>query len=87
MGKRKEMQSCPGNRESRRIHVSMHVRVFARRRSLPQHGDLVLDAALLPLQSLFGDALHRKHAARQLLLGQDHLRERSSVNTKKRNIA
>lgn len=25
VGKRKEMQSCPGNQESRRIHVSMHV--------------------------------------------------------------
>lgn len=40
---------------------------------LPQHGDLVLDAALFSLQSLFRDALDSEHAASQLLLGQDHL--------------
>lgn len=48
--------------------------------SLPQHGDLVLDAALFPLQGLFGDALDGEHAGSQLLLGQDHLGERSPVN-------
>lgn len=49
--------------------------------SLPQHGNLILDAALLPLQSLLRDAFHCKHTAGQLLLGQDHLWKRPSVNT------
>lgn len=51
--------------------------------SLPQHGNLILDAALLPLQSLLGDAFHCKHTAGQLLLGQDHLWKCPSVNTYK----
>lgn len=75
-------ESCLGNRESGGfVCVRMCVILGGGSgvHSLPQHGDLVLDAALFPLQSLFRDALDSKHAASQLLLGQDHLGERSPV--------
>lgn len=76
--KRKEMQRCPGNQE---LGANTYVCLS---NSLSQHGDLVLDAALFPLQSLFRDALHRKHPACQPLLGKDHLRKCSSENTRTR---
>lgn len=71
------MHGCPGNGESvgTCALVCLH--------SLPQHGDLVLDAALLSLQRLLRDALHRKHPATQLLLGQNHFRERPPENAQR----
>lgn len=67
--KRKEMRGCPGNQELEGLVRS----------SPSQHSDLVLDAALLPLESLFRDALDGKHVASQPLLGQDDLRKGSSA--------
>lgn len=79
--KRKKMQHCPTN------HEIGGLRAYARVHSLSQHSNFVFDATLLPLQSLFRDALHRKHSACQPLLGQDNLRKRSSVNRRIRPVS
>ena len=63
------------------VRVCVYVCVCLVAHSLPEHGDLVLDAAFLPLQSLLRDALHGEHPAGQLLLSQDHLGKCSSINT------
>lgn len=41
--------------------------------SLAENGNLILDAALLPLQRFFRDALHSEHLSRRPLLCQDYL--------------
>lgn len=48
---------------------------------LVQDGDLVLDAGLLPLQRLLGDALDGHELPRRLLLCQDHLGEGSPMGS------
>lgn len=51
---------------------------------LAEHVDLVLDAALFPLQGLLGDTLHSKHLPCRPLLGQHHLRERPARRERKK---
>lgn len=70
--RRKEMWGCPGSQELGGL-------VRDEQSSPSEHSDLVLDAALLPLESLLRDALDGEHAASQPLLGQDDLRKGSPV--------
>lgn len=53
----------------------------------PEHSDLVLDAGLLPLQRLLGDALDGHHLACGLLPSHDHLREGAAARETQRHTA
>lgn len=53
--------------------------IISKLNSLVQDRDLILDAVLLALQCLLGDALDGHQPLSPLLLGQDHLREGSPV--------
>lgn len=65
-------------------HAEQRVTTSSGRPLPPEHSDLVLDARLLPLQRLLGNALDGHHLPCGLLPSHYHLREGTAVGGKKK---
>lgn len=61
------------------VTLSLHPPRASAEHLPPEHGDFVLDAGLLPLQRLFGDALDGDHLPRGLLPRHHHFGERAAA--------